>query len=150
MMSSSTGYLLDTNVVLALFRANPLGQLIDQQYGLRSALNRSMVCVVTVGEMLSLVRQFNWGQAKRDELQSLLNEIVWLDINHPDILDAYGEIDHASLQNGRRLGKNDAWIAATAKVTGATLLTTDQDFNDLHGVYLERIWINPATPKSTT
>ena len=150
MMSGSTGYLLDTNVVLALIRANPLGQFIDQQYGLRETLNRSMVCVVTVGEMLSLVRQFNWGQTKRDELQSLLNEIVWLDINHPDILDAYGEVDHASLQRGRKLGKNDAWIAATAKVTGATLLTTDPDFDHLQDSYLDRIWIDPATPKNTT
>ena len=149
-MSGSTGYLLDTNVVLALIRANPLGQFIDQQYGLRAALNRSMVCVVTVGEMLSLVRQFKWGQTKRDELQSLLNEIVWLDINHPDILDAYGEVDHTSRLQGRKLGKNDAWIAATAKVTGATLLTTDPDFNHLQGSYLNRIWIDPATSKSTT
>ena len=76
MMSGSVGYLLDTNVVLALIRANPLGHFIDQQYGLRAALNRSMICVVTVGEMMSLVRQFNWGQSKRDELQSLLNEVV--------------------------------------------------------------------------
>jgi predicted nucleic acid-binding protein len=150
MMSGTTGYLLDTNVVLALIRANSLGQCIDQQYGLRAALNRSMICIVTVGEMLSLVRQFNWGQAKREELQSLLNEIVWLDINHPDILDAYGEIDHASLQQGRKLGKNDAWIAATAKVTGATLLTTDPDFDHLQGTYLDRIWINPVTPQSTS
>jgi tRNA(fMet)-specific endonuclease VapC len=149
MMSGATGYLLDTNVVLALIRANPLGHFIDQQFGLRGALNRSMVCVVTVGEMLSLVRQFNWGQAKWDTLQSLLNEIVWLDINHPDILDAYGEIDHASLQQGRKLGKNDAWIAATAKVTGATLLTTDPDFDHLHDIYLHRIWIDPATPNTT-
>lgn len=149
MMSGSVGYLLDTNVVLALIRANPLGQFIDQQYGLRAALNRSMICVVTVGEMLSLVRQFNWGQPKQDELRSLLNEIVWLDINHPDILDAYGEVDHASLKQGRKLGKNDAWIAATAKVTGATLLTTDPDFDHLQGTYLDRIWIAPVTTKST-
>jgi tRNA(fMet)-specific endonuclease VapC len=149
-MSGSIGYLLDTNVVLALIRANPLGQYIDHKYGLRSALNRSMICVVTVGEMLSLVRQFNWGQTRRDELQSLLNEIVWLDINHPDILDAYGEVDHASLKQGRKLGKNDAWIAATAKVTGATLLTTDPDFNHLQGSYLDQIWIDPAAPNSTS
>jgi tRNA(fMet)-specific endonuclease VapC len=149
MMSGSTGYLLDTNVVIELIRANPLGQFVDEQYGLRAALNRSMICVVTVGEMLSLARQFEWGQTKRDELRLVLDEIVWLDINHPDILDAYAEIDHASRQQGRNLGKNDAWIAATAKVTGATLLTTDRDFDHLQGSHLDRIWIDPETPTTT-
>jgi tRNA(fMet)-specific endonuclease VapC len=148
-MSVSIGYLLDTNILLALIRANPLGQVIDQRYGLRAALNRSMICVVTIGEMLSLVRQFNWGQKKRDELQLLLNEVVCLDINHPDILDAYGEIDHISTKQGRKFGKNDAWIAATAKVTGATLLTTDRDFDHLHGSHLDRIWIDPSTTPPT-
>ncbi len=148
-MAVSVGYLLDTNVVLALIRANPLGQFLDHQYRLRAALSRSMICVVTVGEMLSLVRQFGWGQTKRDELERLLDEVVWLDINRPDILDAYGEVDHFSLTQGHKLGKNDAWIAATAKATGATLLTTDPDFDHLHGSHIDRIWIHPDTNKTT-
>lgn len=147
-MAGPVGYLLDTNIVLALIRANPLGDFIDRQYALRSSLNRSMICVVTVGEMLSLVRQFNWGQAKREQLQAVLNEVVWLDINHPEILDAYSELDHESLKLGRKMGKNDLWIAATARVTGATLLTTDPDFDHLHGAHLDRIWIDPDTSKN--
>jgi predicted nucleic acid-binding protein len=77
-------------------------------------------------------------------LQAILDEVVWIDIDHPDILDAYGEIDHASRTSGRSMGKNDVWIAATAKVTKATLLTTDVDFDHLHGTHLDRIWINPG------
>lgn len=39
------------------------------------------------------------------------------------------------------MGKNDLWIAAAAHVTGATLLTTDADFDHLRDrfVTLERI-----------
>lgn len=37
----------------------------------------------------------------------------------------------------RNMGKNDLWIAATASVTHATLLTTDQDFRHLHKKYLQ-------------
>jgi tRNA(fMet)-specific endonuclease VapC len=33
--------------------------------------------------------------------------------------------------SARNMGKNDIWIAATARVLGATLLTTDKDFNHL-------------------
>jgi predicted nucleic acid-binding protein len=144
-MSRAVGYLLDTNVIVALSRANKLGQVIDHRYGLRAALSRSMICVVTVGEMLALVRKFGWGQEKQDKLQELLEELVWIDISHPEVLAAYGEIDHASTSQGRQMGKNDVWIAAAAKVTNATLLTTDLDFEHLHGTYLDRIWIDPTT-----
>ncbi len=34
------------------------------------------------------------------------------------------------------MGKNDLWIAATASVTGVTLMTTDGDFDHLHPVHL--------------
>jgi len=142
-MSANVGYLLDTNILIELIRGNPLGQHIDARFGLRVALNRSMICVVTVGEMHSLVRQFAWGQAKIDALEEMLRELVWLDINNPQVLDAYGEIDHASIVAGRKMGKNDVWIAATARVTRATLLTTDPDFDHLHGTWIHRVWVDP-------
>ena len=43
------------------------------------------------------------------------------------------------------MGKNDVWIAATAAVTGATLLTTDRDFDRLTPQFLTRVWIDPDT-----
>ncbi len=145
-MAAPVGYLLDTNVLLALIRGNDLGEVIDQRFSLRSSLNRSMISVVTVGEMYSLASQFVWGQAKRDALQLLLDEIVWVDINHPDILDAYGRLDYASYGQGKTMGKNDIWIAATARVTQTTLLTTDKDFDHLHVANLiNLIWIDPDT-----
>jgi predicted nucleic acid-binding protein len=147
-VGQSAGFLLDTNIIVALIRANPLGKSIDQQYDLRASLNRSMVCVVTVGEMLSLAHKFEWGTKKTEELRGLLGEIVWLDINHPEILDAYGEIDYATSAAGMPMGKNDVWVAAVAKVSGATLLTTDRDFDQLQGTFIDRIWIDPGGSKN--
>lgn len=37
----------------------------------------------------------------------------------------------------RNMGKNDLWIAATASVTNATLITTDKDFYHLNNTYLK-------------
>jgi hypothetical protein len=37
----------------------------------------------------------------------LLGELVVLDINTPEILDAYGELDHESRKVGRPMGAND-------------------------------------------
>ena len=61
-----------------------------------------------------------------------------------DVVETYAEIDNYSKRNGVPMGKNDLWIAATAAVTGARLLTTDKDFDHLDGVYLERDWLDPA------
>jgi len=39
------------------------------------------------------------------------------------------------------MGKNDLWVAATAVVTGSKLISTDKDFEDLNGIYLDLIQI---------
>jgi predicted nucleic acid-binding protein len=148
-MAATVGYLLDTNILVALIRANKLGEAIDQKFALRSSMNRSVISVVTVGEILSLARQFDWGQSKSEELAIVLDEVMWIDIDHPDILDAYSEIDHTSRKQGKRMGKNDVWIAATAMVSKTTLLTTDLDFEHLNNSYIDRIWIDPNTKPTT-
>ncbi|MGL4512267.1 MAG: PIN domain-containing protein [Lacipirellulaceae bacterium] len=52
----------------------------------------------------------------------------------------YATIDVFSRSVGRRMGKNDAWIAATAAATNSILLTTDADFDHLHShIQLRRI-----------
>jgi tRNA(fMet)-specific endonuclease VapC len=67
-------------------------------------------------------------------------------VETPGVLEAYVAIDVYSLDNGVTMGKNDVWIAATAQVTGATLLTTDHDFDHLAGIFLTREWIDPQSP----
>jgi len=146
-MPSPVGYLLDTNVLLELLRGNDLGEALDARFGLRSSLGSSMICVVTVGEMLALAQKFGWGTTKLDKLRRMLDQLVWIDISNPQLLDAYAEIDHFSETKGRKMGKNDIWIAATAQVTGIPLLTTDPDFDHLEGIHLTRIWIDPASRK---
>lgn len=149
-------YLLDTNVLLALLRAGTLGEYIDATYQPRQAKFRPLVSVVSVGEILSLARQFGWGAKKVADISKLLDNLVVEDINFPEILAAYAEIDHASRVGGRKMGKNDVWIAATARVTGATLLKTDPDFDHLiagrapSGATMPTIsgvWIDPKLGK---
>lgn len=133
-MADQPLHLLDTNVLVALIRAGVLGQHIDTTFQLRQARFKPLISVVSVGEIFSLARQFVWGPKKIAEITKMLDNLVVEDINAPEILAAYGEIDHASREIGRRMGKNDVWIASTAKVTGATLLTTDRDFEHLSAV----------------
>jgi tRNA(fMet)-specific endonuclease VapC len=139
------GYLLDTNILLALLRRNDLGRFLDATYGLAAPVVPLSVCVVTVGELYALAIKFGWGAARRSALNARLRRCAWLDINDPRVLTTYGEIDAWSHARGRTMGKNDIWIAATARVTNATLLTTDTDFDHLHGTWVDREWVDPAS-----
>jgi tRNA(fMet)-specific endonuclease VapC len=144
-MPDPPSYLLDTNILLALLRDNPLGKAVDRAYALSGSLNRNLVSVVSVGELLSFAARLGWGPAKRDALEEAIQELIWIDINDRLILDAYALIDSASMSIGKKMGKNDVWIAASASATGAVLLTTDRDFDHLDGAHLQRIWIDPNT-----
>ena len=144
-MHSPNGYILDTNILVALIRDNELGHALDAEYGLRTSLANSMISVVTVGEMLALARKLSWGQGKITSLYEMMQELVWIDINSWDILEAYSEIDARLESRGVRIGKNDLWIAATTKVTGATLLTTDADFKRVDEGMIALQWIDPDT-----
>ncbi|QDT52679.1 tRNA(fMet)-specific endonuclease VapC [Caulifigura coniformis] len=141
-MATSGAYLLDTNILVHLIRRSIVGVAIESQFGLASSLNRCVISVVTVGEMYALAKKLNWGGTRQSNLAQLLGQVVWVDISHPDILAAYGDLDDVSSRSGRTMGKNDVWIAATAKVSGATLLTTDGDFDHLHVSHLNRIRID--------
>ena len=68
------------------------------------------------------------------------------------MLDAYVEIDLDSQNHAdgaRNMGKNDLWIAACAKAAGATLLTTDKDFNHLEETMVSVAFIAPESARSS-
>ena len=55
-------------------------------------------------------------------------------------IDAYSQGKLTRLSSpftSKNMGKNDLWIAAAAHVTGATLVTTDADFDHLDGVFIK-------------
>ena len=139
------GYLLDTNVLVALLRNNDLGRFLDATYHLLSPPAPLPVSLVTVGELFALANKFNWGAAKRLALTTLLSSLALVDINDPRILTAYGDIDAWSQAQGHKMGNNDVWIAATSRVTNTTVLTCDKDFDHLHGAWIDREWVNPAS-----
>ena len=141
-------YLLDTNVVLALVRGKTLGAFIESKFGLSESKRRQLISVVTHGEVRVLASRSAWGKAKRDALQSALDGLVTVDVHVAEVIDAYVEIDIYSQRHAagaRNMGKNDLWIAACAKASGATLLTTDKDFDHLSPGLLTVKYIDPSS-----
>ena len=139
-------YILDTNILLHYLRESDLSLLIDQQYNpLDSNIHEAILCVVSVGEIRAISKINQWGKKKLEKIELLCEELLITDINTEDLIERYAEIDAFSQGklkdrplsiSARNMGKNDLWIAATASILNATLLTTDLDFNHLHNVFL--------------
>lgn len=141
-------FLLDTNIVLQYFRQSPIAERIDQVWNplAPSHQTQPLVSVVTLGELDSLALQNNWGDRRKQDLRSLLAKFIIVDIRVQAIIRRYAEIDAFSQGrlvgqplgvSARNMGKNDLWIAASASVLGAKLLTTDADFGHLNPVFLD-------------
>lgn len=123
--------LLDTGVLLHLLRRKAQGRRIEQNYSLSTRPERPLISIITVGEILAIARRNDYSTEKRDVLHQILREFVIVEIRRP-IAERFAEILTIQQAKGQPIGDNDTWIAATAKTTGSTLLTTDRgDFGKL-------------------
>jgi predicted nucleic acid-binding protein len=137
--------LLDTNIVLHVIRGDEIGQRVDALFQIRHRSDRPLISIVTVGECLSLAKQWKWGETKRSALDQLLRELVVVDIKSREVLERFAEFHSWSRQHGRAFGDNDLWIAATAAAANAHLVTTDSDFDPLHPDRLRRTYIQHSS-----
>lgn len=138
-------YLFDTNIVLHFLRASQVAKHVETIFRPFDPPNESWVSIISFGELRSLAKQNNWGSPRIEKLAILLDSLIPADIYAEDVFERYAEIDAFSQGkllhlpsdfSARNMGKNDLWIAATASVLDARLLTTDADFDHLDGVFL--------------
>jgi tRNA(fMet)-specific endonuclease VapC len=120
--------LLDTNVLVHWCRQDSTGIHLKTHYKLEERSERPLYSSITEGELFALVKGWNWGEKRIQRLEDLMSELVRVESGHPSITKAYAELSHLSRQMGQNMRENDLWIAATAQVTGAVLLTCDGDF----------------------
>ncbi len=91
---------------------------------------------MTLAEMRQGALNANWGQRKRDLLQEYLDDFSVL---HSDSLlcSTWAEVRNESGRKGRHMSSPDAWIAATALVLSAPLVTNNpKDFRPLDKLQL--------------
>ncbi|MBK9932243.1 MAG: PIN domain-containing protein [Saprospiraceae bacterium] len=148
-------FILDTNILMAYLKAdNILFNKVSEENNLIADDAFVIISSISKGEILSIAMQHKWGDRKTGMLTALLNQLVIIDISGTNdrLLNAYAEIDAYSLQrhptkrltgSAKPMGKNDMWIAATAFAAGATLLTTDRDFNHLRDVFIDLKFYDP-------
>lgn len=138
-------YLLDTNILLVYLRKSNIADKIDNQFQPLIYPNTPVVSVISLGEIKSIALRNNWGKKRIDLLDRFLKQFLTADIHVATIIEKYAEIDAFSQgklvskplkSSSRNMGKNDLWIAATASVLSATLLTLDHDFDHLKDGFL--------------
>ena len=138
-------FIIDTNILVHYIRKDKFAEKLDVTFRPFAAGNRPVVPIVVFGEVKSIAMQNGWGAKKLALLDELLLKVLRADITL-EIVERYAEIDAFSqnkLANrplsatSRNMGKNDLWIAATASVLKAKLLTADADFDHLDAVFLE-------------
>ncbi len=149
-------YLIDTNIIVLYLRNDYASKYIDEKYNPLGLENIPVISVVTIGELKSLGIRNNWGPKRQEKLEEFLHQFLIADINSKDVLDKYAEIDAFSQDklpgsplgnSSRNMGKNDLWIASTAAVIKASLITTDNDFDHLDNKYLKLIRIDRKSLK---
>jgi len=150
-------YILDTGILVGYLRGAEYAGYVEQVHSPFKPPNVCATSVVSAGELLSLAAQQNWREERRRMLSELLLKVPRLGINYNEIIARYAEIDSFSQgknpskplgQSSRNMGKNDLWIAATASVLDASLLTTDRDFDHLDNVFLHVIHIDQSSKRT--
>lgn len=135
---------LDTNILLHLVRDDPLARWVETTYAFIGRGIHPLISVVSEGEIRALALRLGWGIAKIARLGTLLDLAIVVPLDFPGVIEAYARFDAHCRNAGTPIGENDTWIAATAHVTGARLLTTDRDFDCLTPTFILRDWIDPA------
>lgn len=144
-MTRERTWFVDTNILIHVLKRSPLGAHLIEAGQFRSRPSTPMMCVVSEAELLSLAARNAWGQAKRERLEELLNELVIVDVRADAraLLSQYATLDVFSHGQGKKMGKNDLWIAAAAAESESVLLTTDHDFDHLSPTHLKVWWLDP-------
>ena len=138
-------YLFDTNILLHYLRGTSVAKRVEAEFAPFHPSNTLLLSIASFGEIRSIAIQHNWGKRRLNQLETEMTEFAIIPVRARDIVERYAEIDAFSQGkfqgkplglSARNMGKNDLWIAATGSILGATLLTTDADFDHLNSVFL--------------
>jgi len=120
-------YMVDTNVVIRLFRAD------ERSIELFEQADSICIPVVVAGELLYGAENSTQKRENLDIFSDFLSqyEVVEVDLS---IARTYGEIKAQLKKDGINIPENDLWIAATAKTRHCTLITFDSHFAKVDGL----------------
>lgn len=123
-------YLLDTNIVIALFDQD---EVIQRKL---TAVEKVFIASVVFGELYYGAYKSGRTQAnhKRIDEFAFSNAILSCDL---ETAKKYGEIKEGLRRKGKPIPSNDIWIAAIALQHDLTLVTRDAHFQQIENLLTE-------------
>lgn len=125
-------YLLDTNIVIALFA--------KENFILKKISHAEEIFIpsIVIGELyFGAYKSFHKeANLKLIEEFSNNNTILFTDEN---IAKKYGKIKHKLQIKGKPIPENDIWISAIAKHHNLKLISRDHHFEEIEGISVE-VW----------
>jgi tRNA(fMet)-specific endonuclease VapC len=131
--TESTRLVVDTDVASFVFKWHPE---FAPHYIATLRGSELVVSFMTLAEMRQGSLEANWGARKCDALEAYLAEFSVL---HSDglLCSSWAAVRDESTRKGREMSSADAWIAATALVLAAPLVTNNpKDFRHLDDLQL--------------
>ena len=120
-------YLLDTNAISDLMRHD---LRIEKWMAGLNEDDRIVTCTIVRGEVLFGIARLAESRRRTDleEKSRQLFEAMPCEPVPERAGDFYAAVKLTRLKRGLALDENDLWVAATALVLGATLVSRDRDF----------------------
>jgi tRNA(fMet)-specific endonuclease VapC len=139
-------FLLDTNAFVQIARSGAVGQRLLAELGL-SQESAVIASSVTLGEIEYLARYRGWNAATIDVMKKRTSSAFLINPDGAGVSVAYSEIKDATRSVSNR--DNDVWIAASARATGACLVSSDNWFLEVGGFLLDLAHFDSKTGKVT-
>ncbi len=123
-------FLLDTNILIAIFAADPSVQENLAQPA------EIFVPIVAIGELYYGARKSTRIEANIKTIDEFAATCALLECDL-DTARYYGLIKNELRARGRPIPENDIWIAAVAKQHELTVVSRDAHFNEVDGLSFE-------------
>jgi tRNA(fMet)-specific endonuclease VapC len=129
-------YLLDSNIISYLVNEN---QRVGEHLKQLPESDRVIICTIVRGEVLFGVERMSPGRRKEEITEKLSKLLAGFRCEPlPETAaDQYANLKRQRQAKGLSMDDNDLWIAATALVVDAVLVTHDEDLLNVNGLNAE-------------
>ncbi len=113
---------IDTDVISYIFK----GDTRSASYYPHLSGKLALISFMTLAELRQWALLRNWGDARRQQLEDFLHDYIVIHSNH-QLCSKWAEATRSAIRNGRPIDSADAWVAATALLHGAPLVTHNRN-----------------------
>lgn len=122
----------DTNAVIAFFRGDR--RVVDAL----DVADEVVLAAAVLGELTYGALNSHKVEENLERIERLRSRCHFAPVDE-DVVREYARIRLALKRGGRPIPENDIWVAATAVVCGAAVMTNDEHFDVVEGLTLRRI-----------